>query len=163
MSLPIVLAAISGGLGFAKGLADKEREGRQRRLAGETARMSPWTGMKPNEVHEADILGTTAQGALTGASMGQNIQGMEQSQQFNELLNQRLQQDIAKNAVPAAVTSVAGAASGAKALAPQMPAAPKAPVSAPTFFGPTSAYPGDATDIDPAAGLNPWILKGRFY
>lgn len=67
------LAAGGAGLGFLKALRDQQNEKGARELAAVTAKYSPWTGMKPQAVKEADFLGSMAEGALGGASLGQNI------------------------------------------------------------------------------------------
>lgn len=73
--LPLILGG--AGLGIVKHFAsDKPKEERQRRLAAETARYSPWTGMQPQQVQDADIFGNVMQGGLTGASFAQGLQGL---------------------------------------------------------------------------------------
>lgn len=72
---PITLSLILGGTGLAKSfLVDKPKEDRQRQEASATQRYSPWTGLKANDIQEADPFGSALQGAATGASMGQNMQ-----------------------------------------------------------------------------------------
>ena len=69
-------AIIGGALGGAKGMTvDKDKERRDRYLASETARYSPWTGMKPGAIKEANVLGSMMQGASTGASLGGQFGG----------------------------------------------------------------------------------------
>lgn len=71
---PITLAAIMGGAGLLKGeLIDRPREERQKKLAAETIRWSPWTGITPGGIQEADPFGAMLQGATTGAVLGQNL------------------------------------------------------------------------------------------
>lgn len=48
------------------------------------ARYSPWTGMKPSTPKEADPFGSTLQGGLTGATLGQ---GMQQTKKMNDLMD----------------------------------------------------------------------------
>ena len=74
---PITLAMIGGGLGVGKYFMDKDKEGKQRALAAETARWSPWTGMQAQMPQQADLAGPVMQGALTGAMMGQYMGGGE--------------------------------------------------------------------------------------
>ncbi len=75
MVAPLIAAALIGaGAGAAKSeFSDKPREARQRKLAAETIRWSPWTHMQAQPIQEADLLGSTVQGGLTGLSMGQNM------------------------------------------------------------------------------------------
>lgn len=75
---PVTLALIGGGLGFAKGeFVDKPRERRQRAYAAEVMRYSPWTGMQAQLPQEADPMGSAMQGAMAGASFGQNMQTVD--------------------------------------------------------------------------------------
>lgn len=69
MALPLLLAGL--GLGATKSIFDQMREGRQRKLAAETERYSPWTGMKSRAPQEADWFGNLLQGGLVGAQLGQ--------------------------------------------------------------------------------------------
>lgn len=71
---PITLAAIMGGAGLLKSeLIDRPREESQRKLAAETIRWSPWTGIAPGAIQSADPFGAALQGATTGAVLGQNL------------------------------------------------------------------------------------------
>ena len=71
---PLTLALIGGGVGLAKSeIFDRPQAQRDRRMAAETMRYSPWTGMQPEKVKEADPLGNVMQGAMTGGMMGQNM------------------------------------------------------------------------------------------
>ena len=70
-----VTIGVMAGLGLAKSeLIDRPREERQRQQAANTMRYSPWTGMAPNAVQEADPFGSAIQGGLTGAMLSQNQQ-----------------------------------------------------------------------------------------
>lgn len=69
---PLTLALLGAGLGVAKSeLFDRPREARQRKAAAATAQWSPWTGMRPGAVQEADPFNAALQGALAGAVFGQ--------------------------------------------------------------------------------------------
>lgn len=71
---PLTMAAIMGGVGLLKSeLLDRPKEDRQRELAAVTARWSPWTGMAPQAIKEADPFGSALQGASAGAMMGQQM------------------------------------------------------------------------------------------
>jgi hypothetical protein len=58
-------------------LIDRPREERQRQQAANTMRYSPWTGMAPNAVQEADPFGSAIQGGLTGAMLSQSQQKLD--------------------------------------------------------------------------------------
>lgn len=73
------------GAGLAKGLfADAPRANRQRKLAAETTRYSPWTGLQAQQVQEADPFGSALQGLATGASMDQAISDSDWKKKFLE-------------------------------------------------------------------------------
>lgn len=75
---PITMALIGAGVGGAKGMfIDRPREQRQRKLAAETIRYSPWTGMSPKNYEEADLLGSTMQGGMAGAGLGMNMEDFQ--------------------------------------------------------------------------------------
>lgn len=82
---PITMMAIGAGTGLLKSeLIDRPKEGRQRALAAETARMSPWTGLKPEPIQEADPFGSAIQGGMSGASFGQNMEDQASKKQLME-------------------------------------------------------------------------------
>ena len=72
---PLAIAAIIGAIvGAAKHYGvDKPQEEKERKLAAETARYSPWTGMKPGTVKRANLAGSVIQGGATGAMMGAGL------------------------------------------------------------------------------------------
>lgn len=75
---PITLAILLGGAGLVKEAtlgADKER--RDRTLAAETQRYSPWTGLKAGGIKEADPFGSALQGGFGGFALGSSIQSAE--------------------------------------------------------------------------------------
>lgn len=75
---PLSLAAILGGTGLLKSIGpDKWKEDRQRKLAADTQRYSPWTGLSAQPIEEADPLGATVQGGLSGFSLGQNMKAAD--------------------------------------------------------------------------------------
>jgi hypothetical protein len=77
------LLGIGAGLGLLKTLAfDGPRERRQRKLAAETERLSPWTGLKPGSIQEADPLGTSIGFGLTGYQLGQGSKISELNQKL---------------------------------------------------------------------------------
>jgi len=73
-----VTIGVMAGLGLAKSeLIDRPREERQRQQAANTMRYSPWTGMAPNAIQEADPLGSAMDAGLTGAMLSQNQQKLD--------------------------------------------------------------------------------------
>lgn len=71
--IPVIAAMAAAGL--LKGLSDKKKEEADRKQAAEMARWTPWTKMGPNEIKKADVLGSTMQGGMAGAMMGQGGMG----------------------------------------------------------------------------------------
>lgn len=68
-AIPLAMAA--AGM-LKSNLVDRPREKRDRALAAETQRYSPWTGLKANQIREADPFGAALQGGMTGMQMGQD-------------------------------------------------------------------------------------------
>lgn len=76
-----IAAAIGAGVGLTKAIAiDKPKENRQRKLAAETIRYSPWTHMQAGPIQEADPLGSTLAFGMTGAQMQQGHQAFQSDQ-----------------------------------------------------------------------------------
>lgn len=68
---PMTIGAL---IGLGKSLTiDKAKEKKDRELAAKTIELSPWTGLQPNKIREADPFGTTAKYAATGASMDRQM------------------------------------------------------------------------------------------
>lgn len=71
---PITLGLIGGtGFGLVKSLFDAGNEARQRKVAAETNRYSPWTGMQGQMPKPTDWLGNMFSGGLTGATFAQGL------------------------------------------------------------------------------------------
>lgn len=88
----LLTAGLAAG-GLAKGLLiDKPKENRQRALAAETARYSPWTHMQPQAVQEADPFGSALQGGMTGASFGQSVANANSARGFQDAMTKSLGQ-----------------------------------------------------------------------
>lgn len=86
MSYVMVAAA---AVGIAKSqFVDKPKEDRQRHLAAETQRYSPWTGMKAGDIQEADPVGS----ALAFGAAGKQIQTGLQQQDINKQMADRASQ-----------------------------------------------------------------------
>jgi hypothetical protein len=69
---PLTMGLIMGGIGLGKSiLIDKPKEERQRKLAAETQRYSPWTGLKAGGIQEADPFGSALSMGTSGAMMAQ--------------------------------------------------------------------------------------------
>lgn len=85
--MPITLAIIGGGVGLGKGiLYDQPREERERKLAAETQRFSPWTGLKAEKPKEANVMGDVMTFGLAGASMGQSMEAAKAQQGLTNAL-----------------------------------------------------------------------------
>jgi hypothetical protein len=101
---PITMALMFGGMGLGKSfLVDQPKEARQRKLAAETQRYSPWTGLQAGAINEADPFGATLQGAASGASFGQNME-----QNNSDLESKKLYQDWMRSRTPQAKIAPAG-------------------------------------------------------
>jgi len=83
--LSILLGA---GLGGIKSIFDSNRRTREQKLAGETARYSPWTGMQPKEVHWENPFQDVVSGGLSGLAIGQS---MARNDKLNALLDKMIQ------------------------------------------------------------------------
>lgn len=78
---PLTIGLMAGGgLGLVKGILDQGREAKDRQVAAETTRYSPWTHMQAQPVQRADLLGSAMQGGTAGAMMGQGYQNMQNQQ-----------------------------------------------------------------------------------
>ncbi len=90
---PAGLGLIGAGVGALKSeLFDKGKEARQRELAAQTALYSPWTGMQPQAVQEADTLGAALQGGLAGAQFGQAAEKAENEKELLRIQSENLRQ-----------------------------------------------------------------------
>ena len=74
---PMTIGLLAGAGLLKSELVDRPREERQRQQAANTMRYSPWTGMAPNAVQEADPFGSAIQGGLTGAMLSQSQQKID--------------------------------------------------------------------------------------
>ncbi len=84
MPAPLIVAAIAAGAGLLKSeFMDRPKEERQRVLAAETQRYSPWTGLKANKIEEADPMGSAMTFGAAGLGLGQ---GMESAAAQNKLM-----------------------------------------------------------------------------
>lgn len=70
---PLLIAGAA--LGTLKGVKGMVDESKDRKLQAETTRYSPWTGMKAADPRRANLFGDLLSGGLTGAMIGQGIQG----------------------------------------------------------------------------------------
>lgn len=119
--------AIGAGVGLAKShFIDRPRADRQRQLAAQTAAYSPWTGMQPQQVQEADYLGPALQGGMTGAMLGQAsaTQGQQEQltnlqSQYMENQNKLMQQQLGGGGLGAA--GAGGMNMGFRPIGPQVP------------------------------------------
>lgn len=98
---------IGAGIGLLKGLLiDGPAAERQRKLQAATARFSPWTGLKPEPVKEADPAGSAATFGVQGMGIQQSLQNSAAQQKLLEAQSNWLnaggapQYTAAMNAVP---------------------------------------------------------------
>lgn len=148
---PITIGLLAGaGLGLGKGLlVDGPAADRQRKVSAVEARYSPWTGIQPQQVKEADPMGNAMQGGLTGAMVGQ---GVGQTNKMNALM------DSQKGLMDAQTASLgaSGAAPAAAAAGPTYLASPGAVQYAP------GAGQGMIRSAAPTYGQSmPWLAMGR--
>lgn len=72
--LPLAMAAAGALAGKAKNDRAQEIERADRKLASETQRYSPWTGMQANNIRQAGSqFGDMFSGGVGGAMMGQSL------------------------------------------------------------------------------------------
>lgn len=84
---PLIGALIGMAGGAAKHFAvDKPQADRDRHVAAETQRYSPWTKMQAQPVQNPNLFGSALQFGTTGAALGQGIQGMESNTDLNNAL-----------------------------------------------------------------------------
>lgn len=84
-----VIPAAMAGAGLLKGLTiDRAKEKRDRRLAAETQRLSPWTGLRAEQIREADPLGSTLQFGTTGLGIASGIESAENSDKLSKAMAQ---------------------------------------------------------------------------
>lgn len=82
---PLTLSLIMGGTGLLKSeIVDRPKEDRQRWLASQTQRYSPWTGLKAGEIQEADPFGSAMQGGVQGYAQGQNFKNADAGMKLQE-------------------------------------------------------------------------------
>lgn len=65
------MALIGAGLGAYEHEQQRQKANKDRRLAAETARNRPWTGLTPNEVNDPNAFATVGAGAFSGYQMDQ--------------------------------------------------------------------------------------------
>ncbi len=120
--------------GAAKSAAvDAPRADRQRKLAAETQRYSPWTGMSAEPVKEADYFGNMLQFGTTGAMLGQGVRNMGLQADMQGKMGSVLDSEIARN----------------NAMAAHMGQGSLSPGGVPTLTG-------------PAAQQSPWMQMGGY-
>jgi len=91
--MAIPLLAVMALAGLAKGMTvDKAKEERQRKLAAETQRLSPWTGMQAGPIQEADPLGSAIAFGATGNQIATG--------QKNDALNEKLANKFLESGAP---------------------------------------------------------------
>lgn len=99
---PLTLALLGGGLGLGllKGNEAKRQEHKDRILAAQTQRYSPWTKMQAQPVQRAPgMLSSGLEGGLSGMAIGQSVQnyGNQQDLHQAQLANLKAQNDYWKS------------------------------------------------------------------
>lgn len=108
-------------VGAGKGLlVDAPKEKRQRMLAAQTALYSPWTGMAPQNVQEADTFGSALQGVTAGAMYNQMGQQNELAQQDLAMKKEYYNSLKPQAAAPTTTALGASPAQGPTMLSPEM-------------------------------------------
>lgn len=125
--------------GLAKSeFIDAPKAERQRKLQGEIARYSPWTGMKPTPVKEADPFGSALEFGGTGAAMSHNMKLDDaQSKYYNAAAGSFDR--------GGGLTGGGGPASAENAMAPMTESSINnaySPESKPFFASPDGSVPG---------------------
>lgn len=92
--LPLIAMAALAGLAKSE-LIDRPKEQRQRKLAAETQRLSPWTHLQADPIKEADPFGSALQFGAAGAQLGQNMDTADLQQEQMKLNNELLKQKVA--------------------------------------------------------------------
>jgi len=76
--MPPVLGAVIGGVsGIAKGIGGAQREAKERQLAADTQRYSPWTGLQAGNITKSNVAGDVLGGATGGMAAAQSFQKPE--------------------------------------------------------------------------------------
>lgn len=78
-----MLGLLGLGVGALQGAQQAKQAERDRQLQAQTALWSPWTGMAPQKVQEANMLGSIAGGGLTGAGLDQNMAAAKSQDAMN--------------------------------------------------------------------------------
>lgn len=101
MPFPLLLA-LGAAAGLGKSIAiDAPRANRERKLAAETQRYSPWTGLKPGGISEPDPFGSALSFGLTGFQL-------DQGEKIGNLNQKLLQKAIDAPNNPVATVSAGG-------------------------------------------------------
>lgn len=82
---PLTLALLGGGLGIIQGREKQQQEQKDRELAAQTQKYSPWTHLQAQPVQRApSLLNSGLQGGLGGASFGQSLTNNTNDQKFKD-------------------------------------------------------------------------------
>jgi hypothetical protein len=61
--------AAGAGLGLVKGIMNQQQEDKDRKIAAQMWRSSPFTGVQPGQVKRSNMIGDVASGASLGATL----------------------------------------------------------------------------------------------
>lgn len=89
-----LLAGLIGGA--VKHVAvDKPMADKQRQLAAETQRYSPWTDLKAGAVEEPSLFGSLLQGGTTGLSLGQGLEDVASKAGITDAMKKNIEAQTA--------------------------------------------------------------------
>lgn len=152
MVWPLIVAGMAAGA--YKGWEDKQKEKRQRKQAAQIARWTPWTGMQPNQIQEADMTGSVIQGGLTGASLGQS---MDTNAAYQDWLKKSAAASASGGGAPSGQEYVNGSPNPSFRGPPRSMAGSSAPASANLTDSSSTGEPPPplASTMAPSAGASP--------
>jgi len=88
--VPVAMMAGGYAMGEQQKREQKQEAARQRALEADKAQWSPWTGVKPRDVAEPSGTAAPMQGALTGLSMWQNYESMQNQKEMNDAMKEMM-------------------------------------------------------------------------
>jgi hypothetical protein len=93
---PVIIGAAMSAAQYKQ---QQDKEQRDRELAAETQRYSPWTGMRAGGIQEADAVGTIGSGVMAGYQMeqGMDAQSAQKDYQNKKLANEDRYLNIMEN------------------------------------------------------------------
>lgn len=84
---PLIIGA---AMGAAQYYDQQKKAERDRQLQATTARLSPWTGMKPGQVNDPSAVGTIGSGVMTGLQAEQYQDAQDAQENFQQQYLERM-------------------------------------------------------------------------